>query len=95
MEDVILKMCRARLNRLYASRNSGTTDGLDEYLSYRILAAIQELETAGIRPDGSPGDNILVADYVCWSYANRDKGEGMPEWLRLRRWERHMAEGTT
>lgn len=93
MVDMILRMVRARLNRTY-TENNGAADSIDEYLRYRIQAAIEEMERMGIHPDGKPSDNLLIADYVCWSYSNRDKGEAMPDWLRIKLWERQMAEDT-
>lgn len=92
MTEIVLKMCRARLNRQYAEMHAGTTNGLDEYLRYRIAAALEEFRGWGIHPDGGPADNLLLADYVCWSYANRDKADGMPEWLRAKRAERWLRE---
>jgi len=35
---------------------------------------------------------MLVVDYTCWAYANRDANTGMPDWLRLRRRERWLQE---
>lgn len=92
MEETILKMVCVRLNRVYTPTGSGAEYDLTQYLRDRVSAAIQELERAGIYPDGGPADNLFVADYVCWEYANREKQEPMPDWLRLKRWERHMAE---
>lgn len=81
----ILTLIKARLGRL--------DNSLDEYLTARIQAAIEELDTAGIHVTGSSRDNMLVADMVVWQYQNRDKDGGMPEWLRLARRERYLQEG--
>ena len=82
-----LGLVKARLNRLA----SDTT--LDEYLTARIEAAIRTLEDTGITLDGdSSADLMLVVDYCVWEYQNRDKGTGMPDWLRLRRRERWVQE---
>lgn len=85
MEQQILALVKARQNR--------GDNILDDYLLTRIRAAIEELRKAGIvirYMDDS--DMILVTDYVCWRYANRDKNEGMPEWLKLVRRERWIGE---
>lgn len=83
--DAILKLVKARLGRLDTA--------LDEYLTARIQAAIEELDTAGIHISGSARDQMLVADIVVWQYQNRDQNGGMPEWLRLARRERYLQEG--
>lgn len=84
MTETVLEMVKARLNR----RDSI----LDEYLTERIKAVIGELEEMGIHLRSIPRDIIFVADYVCWQYSNREKNEPMPEWLRLARRERWLAE---
>ena len=96
--EQVVKMCRARLNRVYAgTQNAGQyaqTDGFDEYVRMRCSAAEDELRAMGIELDGSPADVMLLTDYVCWQYANRDKGEDDPMWLRRRiknRWIREAA----
>lgn len=94
MNETILKMVCVRLNRIYTPTGSGPEYDLTEYLRDRISAAIRELQRMGITPKEEPADELLVADYVCWEYANRDKAERMPDWLRIKLWERHMAEGT-
>ena len=91
-EDMIneinaLAMLKSRLNRL-----PGDTT-LDDYLTTRIHAAIGEIEATGITLNDNIQDMMLVVDYTAWSYANRDKNTGMPEWLRLRRRERWLQEG--
>ena len=40
-----------------------------------VSAAEDELRGMGITLDGSPADIMLLTDYVCWQYANRDKNE--------------------
>ena len=82
-----LGLVKARLNRL-ASDTS-----LDEYLGQRIQAAVGELERTGIRLENTPDDTVLLTDYVVWQYQSRDQNTGMPEWLRLRRRERWVAQG--
>lgn len=83
--DEILVLVKARLGRLDTA--------LDAYLTARIQAVIEELDTAGIHVSGSTRDQMLVADMVVWQYQNRDKDTGMPEWLRLARRERFLQEG--
>lgn len=84
MEDKILTIVKTRLNR---------SDGsLDEYLTARIKSAVEELSDAGIHLRDTPRDIVFACDYVCWQYANREKKEAMPEWLRLMRRERWLAE---
>lgn len=81
-----LAMVKARLNRLDSL--------LDDYLMTRIDAACTDLEKTGIRLTDSTADLMLVVDYVCWAYANRDAQAGMPDWLRLRRRERWLQQRT-
>lgn len=81
-----LALVKQRLNRL-----PGDTS-LDNYLGYRIDAAIEELEGTGIRLDDGNEDLLLVVDTAVWQYQNRDSGAGMPEWLRLRRRERWLQQ---
>lgn len=85
MEQRILALVKARRNR--------TDNLLDDYFLTRIRAAIQEFREKGIVIRyGNDSDMLLVTDYVCWQYANRDKNEGMPEWLKLARRERWLGE---
>ena len=93
MFETILKMVRARLNRMYKPGQYADTDGFDEYVRARISAAVEELRGMGIAATGSPDDVMLVADYVCWQYANRDKGDDDPQWLRRRLRDRWLREG--
>jgi hypothetical protein len=44
--------------------------------------------------DSQADDLMLCADYVVWQYQNRDTGGAMPDWLRLRRRERWLAQQT-
>ncbi len=81
----ILKILKARLNRL--------DDLLDEYLSARIDAAIEELEHYGISLiSGDMRDLMLVVDLTAFEYSSRDKDGGQPDWLRLRIRERFLSE---
>ena len=84
--ETVLGLVKARLNRL-ASDTS-----LDEYLTQRILAAIDELTGIGINLGDTVEDMMLVVDTTVYQYQNRDKPGGMPEWLRLRRRERWLRE---
>lgn len=81
-----LDLVKARLNRL-SSDNS-----LDDYLTARIGAAVEEIEGTGIKLQDNQEDLLLVVDYTVWAYQNRDANIGMPEWLRLRRRERWLRE---
>ena len=82
-----LSLVKSRLNRL-ASDTS-----LDEYLTARVTAAEKELEGIGIHLSAdAPDDLMLLVDYTVWSYQNRDKPGGMPDWLRLKRRERWLRE---
>lgn len=85
--ETALSLVKARLNRLPAD----TT--LDDYLTARINAAVQELEATGIVLTDSSEDMLLVVDYTVWAYQNRDKPGAMPDWLRLRRRERWIHQG--
>ena len=86
MEDTILDIVRARLNRAPCDR------ALDDYLLARISAAITELGDKGITVSDTARDCVLVADVVAWQYQSRDKSGGMPDWLRLMIRERWIAE---
>lgn len=86
MEETILDIVRARLNRAPCDR------ALDDYLLARIRAAIAELGDKGITAADTPRDCVLVADLVTWEYQSRDKPGGMPDWLRLMIRERWIAE---
>lgn len=86
MIETILAVVKGRLNML----ESETV--LDSYLTERIKAAIGELSEVGIHLSNSSRDIVFAADYVCWQYSNRDKNEPMPDWLRLARRERWLAE---
>ena len=79
-------LVKTRLNRLTSDTS------LDDYLSARIDAAIGELEGTGIHLRSDTDDMLLVTDYTCWAYSNRDSGAGMPDWMRLRRRERWLQE---
>jgi len=85
-ESTVLGIVKARLNRL-ASDTS-----LDEYLKKRIEAADAKLIGNGINLLDDARDSVLLADMVVWQYGNRDKPDGMPEWLRLARRERWLRE---
>ena len=77
-----LALVKARLNRL-----PGDTS-LDNYLGYRVDAAMEYLEGIGIHLSDSNDDLMLVVDMAVWQYQNRDNTGAMPEWLRLQRRER-------
>lgn len=100
--EQVVKMCRARLNRVYnGTQYAGQyaqTDGFDEYVRMRCSAACDELRAMGIELDGSPEDVMLLTDYVCWQYSNRDRNEDDPMWLRRRvknRWIKEAARRDT
>ena len=40
----------------------------------------------------SADDMMLLVDYTVWQYQNRDKPGDMPDWLRLDRRERWLAD---
>ena len=86
---VALQMVKARLNRL-----PGDTT-LDEYLTASIAATVDDLTGIGIDLTDSTDDLMLVVDSTVWSYQNRDKPGGMPDWLRLRRRDRWLRNGVT
>lgn len=85
--DAVLEMVKARLNRL-----PGDTM-LDDYLWAVIEGSMDELRRMGLKLDTeNSGDLMLVTDYACWNYRNRDKAEDMPRWLRLKIRERWIGE---
>lgn len=66
---------------------------LNDYLTARVEGAAEELEDLGIRlVMGKVSDILMVVDLAVWEYQNRDKKEGMPDWLRLRRRERYLRK---
>lgn len=82
----VLSLVKARL-----TRPPGDT-ALDEYLTKRIEAAIAKLEKTGIHLTERADDMMLLVDYTVWQYQNRDKPGDMPDWLRLDRRERWLAD---
>lgn len=85
MISKILEIVKARLNR--------NDTALDAYLTERIGAVIGELADTGIYLRNTSRDIVFAADMVCWQYSSREKREAMPDWLRLARRERWLAEG--
>ena len=79
-----LALVKLRLNRLPADTS------LDNYLGYRVDAAIEYLTGIGIDLTDSNEDLLLVVDFTVWQYQNRDKPGTIPEWLRLQRRERWL-----
>ena len=87
---VALQMVKARLNRLPEDTS------LDEYLTMRLEAMVEDYKKLGIRMDPtSTYDTMLLVDDTVWQYQNRDKATGMPDWLRLRRRERWLHQDDT
>ncbi len=84
-----LSLVKTRLNRLQSDIT------LDDYLTTRIVAAAEELESTGITLTNSSADLLLVVDMTVWAYQNRDKPGAMPDWLRLRRRERWVHQGVS
>ena len=82
-----LALLKTRRNRL-----AGDTS-LDATLTARLEEATEELEHIGIALDESTRDMMLVVDYACWMYQNRDKGTEMPAWLKRKRFERWLESG--
>lgn len=86
-EAVVLPILKTRLDRLR------TDTSRDEYLKSRIQAADMELARNGIHLlRDSTADAVFLADYTAWRYNNRDAPGSMPEWLRLARRERWLAD---
>jgi hypothetical protein len=82
-----LGLLKTRLNR-----PAGDTL-LDSALAKRLDAADKAFERAGIHLlEDSADDLMLLVDFAAWQHQNRDKPGGMPEWLRLARRERFLAE---
>lgn len=87
---VALQMVKARLNRLPEDTS------LDEYLTMRLQAVVEEYREMGIELDpASTYDTMLMVDETVWQYQSRDKAAGVPEWLRLRRRERWLHQDDT
>lgn len=82
----VLSLVKARLNR------PPDDTALDEYLTKRIEAAIAKLKKTGIHLTERADDMMLLVDYTVWQYQNRDKPGDMPDWLRLDRRERWLAD---
>lgn len=83
--EIILQLVKTRLNRVGISE-------LDDYLIYRINAAVDMLTAYGIHLTETDGDNMLVADLVVWQYQSRDQTGAMPEWLRQALRERWLQD---
>lgn len=84
--EMALGLVKVRLNR-----PPGDT-ALDEYLKKRIEGAAVKLKRMGIHLTESADDMMFLVDYTVWQYQNRDKAGDMPEWLRLDRRERWLAD---
>ena len=84
--DLTLRLVKSRLDYL-----PGNTQK-DEYLTERIDATAKELERNGIRLVDDTDDTMLLVDMTVWNYQSRDKQTGMPEWLRMKRRERFLAD---
>lgn len=65
---------------------------LDEMYSARLDAAEKRLERTGITMTDSLEDVMLLVDQAVYDYQNRDKQTGEPDWLRMRKRERWLAE---
>ena len=84
--ELALRLVKARLDYL-----PGNTQK-DEYLTERIAATAGELERNGIHLVDDTDDTMLLVDMTVWNYQSRDKQTGMPEWLRMKRRERFLAD---
>ena len=74
MEFVILRIVKARLNRLDRA--------LDTYLIGIIQAAMAQIEARGIHlREDDPADVMLASDLAVWRYQNRDDRGDYPAWL--------------
>lgn len=81
-----LALLKERLDRMAADTSR------DVYFGKRIEQAAAELTGTGIMLTDEIDDMMLVVDYAAWLHANRDKQEGMPDWLRMRRRERWLRQ---
>lgn len=86
-KDQLLLLVKQRLDMM-----SGIT-ARDEYITARIAAAKRELENMGLTLDDGIDDTMLIVDYAVWSYGNRDKPGGVPDWLRARIRGKWLREG--
>lgn len=84
--DLTLRLVKSRLDYL-----PGNTQK-DEYLTERIAATAEELERNGIRLVDDTDDTMLLVDMTVFNYQSRDKQTGMPDWLRMKRRERFLAD---
>lgn len=84
--NLALNLVKARLDYLPGNTTK------DEYLKARIDAAARELEQNGIHLMDTTQDTMLLVDMTVWQYQNRDKQTGMPDWLRIKRRERFLAD---
>ena len=85
-KELALNLVKDRLNRMRASTQQ------DEYLRMRIEAAAQRLKGNGITLRDTTSDLMLLVDMTVWEYQNRDKPGAMPEWLKMVRRERFLAD---
>ena len=65
---------------------------IDEIWRNRIDAAIAEIERRGINLTNDLEDLMLVSDYASWLIDQREKGGGMPDWLRCRLSQRWISQ---
>ena len=79
-----LEMLKIRLNR--------SASALDEYFTNLLHAEAGKLRDNGIHLHDDMQDIMLLVDMAAWRYNNRDKPGAMPEWLRLLRRERWLAD---
>ena len=84
--EMVLGLVKARLNR-----PPGDT-ALDVYFKKRIEGATAKLKRMGIHLTESADDMMLLVDYTVWQDQNRDTPGAMPDWLRLDRRERWLAD---
>ena len=82
--ETALQMLKFRLNR--------ANSAVDEYLTNLLQAEVEKLSDNGIHLHDTMQDIMLLVDMAAWRYNNRDKPNGMPEWLRLLRRERWLSD---
>lgn len=84
--DRAYELVKARLDYICVPATTET------YLRARIEAAAKRLEQNGIRLRDTTDDLMLLCDMAVWEFQSRDKPGAMPEWLKIVRRERWLAD---
>lgn len=85
------KMQALALMKVRTNRAPGDIS-LDDMYTARLEGAEQRLAKQGITLEDGMDDVMLLVDQAVYDYQNRDKQAGEPDWLRMRKRERWLAQ---